>query len=186
MSYTTDFKTLLTRLNEGTQVELNDMMRCREHRAMLQNVLFEKYHAPLLSFTLNIPGPIKNNSLLSDIFYIGIKSINAIFNNHQIHILQEHYSNEITGNEYICAFDGNADDVKNEAITLENTHPLGRLFDIDIIDPKGHKLSRRQYRSCLICNKQAQDCARNRTHSIEEMQLAILKLIKESNLIVFK
>lgn len=186
MSYTTDLKTLLPRLNEGTQVELNDMMRCREQRAMLQNALLEKYQAPLLSFTLNIPGPIKNNNLLSGIFSIGMKSIKGIFNNHQIHILQEHYSDEITGNEYICAFDGNADDVKNEAITLENTHPLGRLFDIDILDAKGHKLSRQQYRSCLICNKQAQDCARNRTHSITDMQLAILKLIKDSNLIDLK
>lgn len=186
MSYTTNLKNLLPFLNEGSQVELNDMLHCREYRATLQRALLEKYHAPLLSFTLNIPGPIKNNNLLSDIFSIGMKSIKAIFNNHQIHILQEHYSDEITGNEYICAFDGNVDSVKDHMVNLENTHPLGRLFDIDILDAKGQKLSRQQYRSCLICNKQAQDCARNRTHSIEEMQLAILKIIKESNLIELK
>ena len=55
MSYTIDFKTLLTRLNEGTQVELNDMMRCREHRAMLlKRSIWKKYHAPLLSFYFKI------------------------------------------------------------------------------------------------------------------------------------
>lgn len=162
---------------EGQTVSLQDMLLCREKRVELQNVLLNKYHSPLLSFTLNIPGPIKTNELLHNTFLTGFNEIKKKLKLNQIKILKEIQINEKTGDELICAFNGSDEMVKNLMIQIENSHPLGRLFDIDILDATGHKLSRSQYRSCLLCNKQAQECARNRTHSVSEMQEAILKII---------
>ncbi|EAW4416356.1 citrate lyase holo-[acyl-carrier protein] synthase [Salmonella enterica] len=74
-------------------------------------------------------------------------------------------------------------DVKNSAVcapamalkqhmsTLEMSHPLGRLWDIDIIDSDGKSLSRRELghpaRPCLICQQDAHLCARGKHHTLD-------------------
>ena len=62
---------------------------------------------------------------------------------------------------------------------IEETHPIGRLFDIDVIDTDGQKLSRPSYRKCIICGCQAQECARTRKHTVEEMQAKIEEMLEK-------
>lgn len=62
---------------------------------------------------------------------------------------------------------------------IEETHPLDRLYDMDVIDPDGNTLSRSRYRKCLLCNCQAQECARSRKHSVDEMFAAVMHMIRE-------
>ena len=40
-------------------VSVEDMMEARERRARLQEQLIGTYQVPVVSFTLNIPGPVK-------------------------------------------------------------------------------------------------------------------------------
>ena len=61
--------------------------------------------------------------------------------------------------------------------SIEETHPLGRLFDIDVLDTTGTKLSRKIYRKCFLCGCQAQECASSRKHSVSELQAYIAKEI---------
>ena len=49
---------------------------------------------------------------------------------------------------------------------------------MDVIGTDGEKLSRGVYRKCLICGCQAQECARSRKHSVEELQDKIMKMIE--------
>ena len=63
---------------------------------------------------------------------------------------------------------------------IEDTHPLGRIFDIDVIDTDGTKLSRDSFRKCILCDCQAQECARSRRHSVDEMFQAITELIHKN------
>ncbi len=55
-------------------------------------------------------------------------------------------------------------------VEVEDTHPLGRLFDIDVIDTQGVVLSRDQLRfarrRCFVCGRDAKLCARNRVHPL--------------------
>ena len=76
------------------------------------------------------------------------------------------------------AFRGNARLVKEKMTALEESRPLGRLFDIDILDANGEKLSRPIPRRCLICDEQAQVCARSRRHSVEELMAKIEEMLK--------
>ena len=46
---------------EGHEVVLTDMLACRERRVNTQNAYIQKYHCPVISFCMNIPGPIKTN-----------------------------------------------------------------------------------------------------------------------------
>ena len=41
------------------EVSLQEMLAAREHRSALQTRLLQQYKKSLISFTLNIPGPVK-------------------------------------------------------------------------------------------------------------------------------
>ena len=66
-----------------------------------------------------------------------------------------------------------ARDLKLATIELEHSHPLGRLWDIDVLTPEGEILSRRDYslppRSCLLCEQSAAVCARGKTHQLTDL-----------------
>ena len=60
-------------------------------------------------------------------------------------------------------------------------HPLGRLFDLDVLHTDGRSLSRREFdlppRRCLICDDLAAVCGRSRRHSNEELQVRIRQIL---------
>lgn len=70
-----------------------------------------------------------------------------------------------------------AEKIKDLTTQIEEKHPYGRLFDMDVIGTDGQKLSRPSYRKCLICDCQAQECARSRKHTIAEMQDKIEEIL---------
>ena len=164
----------------GNEITLAQMLGQRELRAHQQKIFLDKYHSPLISFTMNIPGPVKTNELIRRAFDIGEILLLEGLNHIHADILDACEVHNDTGDELLLSI-GNAEpeSLKDMAITIENSSELGRLFDIDVIDSNGNKLSRKEFRKCLICDKQAQECARSRTHSVREMQDAIEKILKK-------
>ncbi len=63
------------------------------------------------------------------------------------------------------------------AVQIEDSHPLGRLFDIDVIDQQGAPVPRTavggEPRRCLVCNREARYCMRMRWHSQDDIWEAI-------------
>ena len=162
----------------GNIIDLPHMLARRESRSREQQAFLNAHHSPLVSFSMNIPGPVKTNSLIRKAFILGrdsllsrLESVNAI-------IFDSLETHEDTGDELLLSV-GNAPPelLKDIAVSIEDSTPIGRLYDIDIIDSSGHKLSRPHFRKCLICNKQAQECARSRSHSVSEMQSAVELLL---------
>lgn len=163
----------------GTEITLDQMLARREQRASEQQNLLNKYHSPVISFSMNIPGPVKTNSLIQSAFEAGKKLILASIEkagakiNHSIEI------HEVTGDELLLSVDGIIpSELKDIAMKIESASKIGRLYDIDVIDTKGVKLSRKIFRKCLICDRQAQECARSRAHSVQEMQAAVELLLR--------
>lgn len=163
----------------GTEVTLNDMLRCREKRAALQQTVLERYHNTLISFCLNIPGPIKTNEELYELYSDGVLEINRALQQADIEVLSRNETLAATGDEMLLCVDADAALCKQLMQHIEETHPLGRLFDIDVLDSSGQKLSRPQYRPCLICGNQAQLCARTRRHTVAEMQAKIEEMLSD-------
>lgn len=62
---------------------------------------------------------------------------------------------------------------KEHCVMIEESHPLGRLFDIDVIGEGCVPMSRTEVgaspRKCLICGKTARICMRERIHSLDEI-----------------
>ncbi len=48
----------------GRPVTLQEMLDAREQRFYRQQWLLSDYHCTLISFTMNIPGPVKNSYLI--------------------------------------------------------------------------------------------------------------------------
>ncbi|MGL6201522.1 MAG: citrate lyase holo-[acyl-carrier protein] synthase [Lachnospiraceae bacterium] len=163
----------------GNTVSLEEMLSCRERRAACQQTFLSKYHCPVISFCLNIPGPVKTNPELLKVFKIGKEEIIAFLQHMQIPVVGLVVFNDNTGDEFIACVDGPSQTIKQKTTMIEESHPLGRLFDIDVIDVNGEKLSRNGYRKCLICDQQAQECARARRHTVEEMQSCIVQYISK-------
>lgn len=167
----------------GSEINLSQMLARREKRAHEQKIFLDKYHSPLISFNMNIPGPIKTNLLIRKAFDTGknlildsLAQINAKINDS----LETHSD---TGDELLLSVSNiSPENLKLLALKIENNSQIGRLFDIDVINSDGVKLSRKTFRKCLICDNQAQECARSRTHTVQEMQDAIMNLLTEANL----
>ncbi|PIE88405.1 MAG: hypothetical protein CSA04_02070 [Bacteroidetes bacterium] len=60
---------------------------------------------------------------------------------------------------------------KEKLEAFEQTHPLGRLLDVDLFDGKANAISSHKQKTCFICKETpALHCMRNQTHSYEELR----------------
>ena len=151
-------------------VNVQEMARARETRKVTQLKLLNEYNLPILSFTLNIPGPEKNNKLFMNIHNKGIQKIIETF---EQKLLYKIIINKFTGSEAYFVINETVEKLKWETIFIEENHPLGRIFDIDVIGTEGKPFSRRnlkvESRKCLCCNEIASFCSRSRKHTVEEL-----------------
>jgi len=161
-----------------TEVSLPEMLALREKRAASQAELLKNFRCPLVSFSMNIPGPIKTNKAIRAAFEQGKAALLEVLSSQAVKINAQEEVHEATGDELLLSAEAPALELKTLATRIEEGHPLGRLFDMDVIDANGAKLSRSVFRPCLICGRQAQECARSRAHPIEELQAAVELFLK--------
>ena len=164
---------------QGIEVGIDEILDCREKRVAIQNKMIKKYNKPVISFTMNIPGPIKTNNKIKKAFDIGKNLILENLKENNIKVLEIQELNENTGNELFISVNSSAKKIKNITVSIEEASELGRLFDIDVIDINFEKLSRKSFRKCLICGEQAQECGRSQKHSVKELQDKIEEILSK-------
>ncbi len=152
---------------EENQVTLAEILQAREERVRRQKRILEAHGLPLISFTMNIPGPLKRNELIERAFYLGISRVEdaLALRRRQVATREEVLTD--AGCEAIWAVDAPADMLKEWMTAIEEADELGRLFDLDVLDAQGRKLNRQTQRCCLICGAPAYICARSRSHPIQ-------------------
>ncbi len=127
----------------------------------------------LISFTLNIAGAVKSCSLFSWAFDRGVEMISGSLAAAGIETRTAEITEGIAGREYTAIAYAEPERVKLITAETEELHPLGRIFDIDVIKPDGTKVSRTDLgasgRTCILCGKPAFICGRSRAHSTEEV-----------------
>ncbi len=162
-------------------ITLEQMLAARDARVRMQDELRSRYGAPVVSFTMNIPGPVKYTPLIRRAFFEGYAALEAALSDAKLPILWSGAQEADTGCEALFAVDGEALAVKRVCVAIEDANALGRLFDMDVLAPDGHKLDRETVgggaRSCIVCGAQGRGCASRRTHGVEELQAATRRIL---------
>ena len=159
-----------------TEVTLEQMLAAREARVRMQDGLRARYGAPVVSFTMNIPGPVKNTPLIRRAFGEGCDALRAALSEGGLPVLWSGVQEADTGCEALFAVDGEALTVKRVCTAIEDADAIGRLYDMDVLAPDGTKLDREAVgggaRNCIVCGAPGRGCASRRTHTVEELQAA--------------
>ena len=164
-------------------VTLMEMLGAREARAMRQQQLLEEYHLPVISFCLNIAGPVKNSPVLRRAFREGLERLACALLAGRLDVVHREEVDQPTGCEALWVVRGDGRAVKELCVELEDRDALGRLFDLDVLDPVSGKWDRTQLgqppRKCLVCGKEGKGCASRRLHTVEELQGATQVILED-------
>lgn len=118
-------------------VTLSQMLDARDRRVDIQNRLLRRYGSCVISFTMNIAGPVKNSPLILRAFHTGLRDLELSLRRCRVSILERYEINEVTGNEAFFAVDSPAVQIKRLCCELEDSDDMGRLYDMDVLEPSG-------------------------------------------------
>lgn len=168
-------------MNACTPVTLEQMLAAREARVQRQQRALADYGLPILSISLVTPGPVKDTEDARFLLSSALQAVDALLHQRGWANPWSQSVSGITGPEALYAVVCDALAFKHSLIRLEDEHPLGRLWDLDVICPQQGSLSRRalgaEPRRCLLCGEAAHACARSRTHTLEALGQAITRTI---------
>ena len=164
------------RMVDVRPVTVADMLSARDRRAVRQR-RFLQMSPVLISFTMNIPGPVKTSPAILAAFREGVRRVERAVGVRPIQY------EAFTGPEAYFPMNADAAAVKRDMCRIEDEEPLGRLYDLDVLSERGEKSSRAALglppRRCLLCGRPAFECARSRTHSVAELSREISRRIDE-------
>ena len=168
----------------AVQVSLLEMLDARERRVHHQQELLKQYHKPLICFTMNIAGPIKDSPLIRRGFARGQQLLRQQFFRARLSPLHTDAHCEATGCEAFYVLDADPMTIKKFTTDIEDATPLGRLFDMDVLRPDGTKVDREELslsgRRCLICGGPAKVCSSRRIHTVAELQAKTTDILTET------
>lgn len=153
-------------------VTLMQMLNAREERAARQVRMNRAFGKPLISFSMNIAGPVKDSPLIQRGFRAGCDILEQSLPAGTVLRIEKKFAE--TGCEAMYAVNLEAWQIKGITAKIEDSHGLGRLFDMDVLDEKLRKLDRDLVgggeRRCLVCGALGRGCASRRVHSVAELQ----------------
>lgn len=170
----------------GTTVTLHQVLDAREERSYMQREMLETLQdedGALICLTLNIAGPVKVFPYTVLAYETGLLAVRECLMYIEAKLTDFRDIRKDTGYEAFFAVSGQTPQFcKEHLIILEENHPLGRLFDIDVLAWDGTKVSREELgfsrRTCLLCQNPAFLCGRSRTHSAQELVTREIDMIR--------
>ena len=167
------------------EVTLTEVLEFREEKQSMQRSIQGTYPKEIvICLGMNIPGPVKTSSFIFNAFCEGRKALRKAVLEAGGEIKEERILKKNAGYAAGYAIKGiERNSLKKTTVLLEETHPLGRLFDVDVLNENLEPVSRTELempgRKCLICNRNAKVCGRSRAHSVQELQEKIKNIIEE-------
>jgi len=159
-------------------VSLDQLLLSRDHRVAFQQDWLRKHPGcALVTLTVQLPGPEKRNELSLTIGKAGLEALQQRFPG----CLVAEKDLE-TGYEAYFSVGEEALSVKNLCCEVEESHPLGRLMDIDVLGadgPVSRQAVGREPRRCLLCGNEVRYCMRAKTHTREELLARIRQMVNE-------
>ena len=177
-------------------ITLDELLASRDARhAMQQKLMAEHSGKTLVCLTVVMPGSVKRNQQSLTVARAAVKAMRKAYNiSDDLLPETELLTKELKIETRECLVERDLNtgyeaylitplpllEAKRVAVDIEDTHPLGRLFDIDVIDAQGIPVSRDrvggQPRRCLVCDHEARYCMRMRWHTQEEIWARIKQM----------
>lgn len=170
---------------ENREVTLMEVLDFREEKVNVQKRMYrDNPDGIVVSLGMNIPGPVKTGSSILCAFYEGVNVLKNLVLEGSGRIVEEQKLKESAGYAAIYLVRGiDRVKLKEMAVSLEETHPLGRIFDVDVLKENLEPVSRTELgaarRKCLICGGDAKICGRSRAHTIQELQAKTAAIIEQ-------
>ncbi len=180
-------------------LSLERILQSRDERARRQRELLAGYPGKtLICFTVIPPGAVKRSDGSLAVAAAGRAVLHDAFSAADVSspeeagALFEEFRDLETGFEMYMVVDIPAEEVKRICCDIEDTHPLGRLMDIDVItetrqdgalaEPSPRPMTRAEVglpeRRCLICERPARECIRARRHTADEILARYNEILK--------
>ena len=161
------------------EITLDQLLASRENRHEKQMALLSDHPAlTLVCLTVIMPGEVKRNYHSLIVANAAMTAVLECFKDTLVYVQA---SDLVTGYEAYFLTSLNRQQAKLLTCKVEDEHPLGRLFDIDVINSDGAPISRQEVgqppRRCLLCENEARYCMRNHSHTLEELQDCIRQMI---------
>ncbi|NAW98320.1 MULTISPECIES: citrate lyase holo-[acyl-carrier protein] synthase [unclassified Vibrio] len=156
-----------------------------QQRIERQSQLLKQYQFPLITLTLNLPVELAQKRYTEVIFNSALDAINEKINALCSPVLYRQIIHSNFGLEaYYMTQIASANVVKKAMIDIEQAHPLGALFNIDVMCQQGKTISRKSCsmapRQCLICGQPVQKCSSTHQHTLDELEKCIVSLCNQA------
>lgn len=158
-------------------ITLEELLAARDDRQRTQRELLRQHPGQtLLCLTVVMPGAVKRNRQSLLIAQAALCALTTRFGSAGLQL-----RDLPTGFEAYLLTPTSPLEAKRAVCRIEEEHPLGRLFDIDVLGADGIPISRESLglppRRCLLCEQPARWCMRARSHSQEQILARIDQLI---------
>ncbi len=156
-----------------------EILEARELRYHEKQALLSRFHFPVLSVMLNIPGEEKSCPLYGKAVEYMSEHIEHLLGN-DIYFRQISGSADGTYSLFAVRMDGIK--LKRKMVELEENHSAGRFFDLDVMSDNGEVLSRTLLgyppRICYICGRPAKECSALGRHPLPELRALVDKKLE--------
>lgn len=164
-------------------VSLDALLAAKERRAARQADWLEHYQQPIISLTLVTPGEVKDSIRYRNTMGVALQACDQLLWQNRWTIEDRQVLWLPTGAEALWCVAHSAAEIKAHCAALEQSHPLGRLWDLDVICPTSGPVGRQSLgsgmRSCLLCDEPAHACARSRRHPVTQVVARVEKIIDD-------
>ncbi len=172
----------LNNIITGSPVTSGELRAARDRRVLKKwELLTPGGEICLVEFSLNIAGAVKTFPFARAAFREEVRELSDRLS--RFSVLKTEVYEKNTGD---CAFfllKSQAIQVKKFLVSIEESHPLGRLFNLDVCGSDGISVKRHDLgllpRTCLVCGEDAHVCAEKKSHSMELIQWQTAKLFHE-------
>jgi holo-ACP synthase len=169
-----------------TTVSIGLLLAARDQRALRHSAALAHFGKPMISVQVVTPGPVKDGWLPRHVMEIALRELDALYSAKNWPVASSEVFWEKTGPEAVHVIDAEARLLKLATIELEERHPVGRLWDLDVLAPGEIRLSRKQLgfpaRRCMVCEHPAHECGRSRRHPLPELLERIEKMVNDVDL----
>jgi holo-ACP synthase len=168
----------------GSAMSLYDVHQISLNNLKRQSQLTRKYELPLIIVKTNISNELNENEQARLVYKLALEEVNKKLTLLNAMVLEHEDATNRSNLESVFVVRGvTTSNLKRAMVKIENSHPLGSLINIDIIDPQGYAVSRRgsqmEPRRCILCQYPASYCSMNHRHSVEEIKHKIKSIIAQ-------